>query len=182
MPRINRHNQTHQKVRPTKRKRLPFRQMGYSKQNTYPQAKLKGIKPVGQPQASLNVTTLTVQTHPPQRRLPRSEGYFWRYQSNSDGIENKLTSTQPFWVRNSTLKSMSNPQKASIHTSKISMIRSSFFKKGLCGLKQSVNLWYYDTKLTLNKFGLKCAQSDACLFIGKGIYVIMHVDDFQIFS
>lgn len=55
-------------------------------------------------------------------------------------------------------------------------------RKGLYGLKQSANLWYYDAKLTLNKFGLKCAQSDACLFIGRGIYVIMHVDDFQISS
>ena len=54
--------------------------------------------------------------------------------------------------------------------------------KGLYGLKQSANLWHHDASETMIALGLKRTQSDACLFIGKGVIVLIHVDDLQIFS
>ena len=53
-------------------------------------------------------------------------------------------------------------------------------KKGLYGLKQAAYLWYYDATETLEKLGLRRTASDACLFQGNGIIVLLHVDDFQI--
>ncbi|KJX96367.1 retrovirus-related Pol polyprotein from transposon TNT 1-94 [Zymoseptoria brevis] len=55
-------------------------------------------------------------------------------------------------------------------------------KKGLYGLKQAAALWHYDAVDTLQKLGLTRTVSDACLFQGKGILVLLHVDDFQIFG
>lgn len=55
-------------------------------------------------------------------------------------------------------------------------------EKGLYGLKQAANLWYYDASDTMTKLDLKRTSSDACLFTGKGVIVLVHVDDFQIFS
>lgn len=55
-------------------------------------------------------------------------------------------------------------------------------KKGLYGLKQAANLWYHDAAGTMLEMGLKRTSSDACVFTGKGIIIVMHVDDFQIFA
>ena len=55
-------------------------------------------------------------------------------------------------------------------------------KKGLYGLKQAANLWHQDAVITIEALGLKRTETDACLFTRKGIIVLMHVDDFQVFS
>ena len=52
-------------------------------------------------------------------------------------------------------------------------------KKGMYGLKQAAAFWYQDAVILLEKLGLRRTVSDACLFMGKGILVLMHVD-FQI--
>jgi len=54
--------------------------------------------------------------------------------------------------------------------------------KGLYGLKQAAALWYHDALGTLQKLGMHRTASDACLLIGNDTLVLMHVDDFQIFS
>lgn len=54
--------------------------------------------------------------------------------------------------------------------------------KGLYGLKQSAHLWYHHVSDTMVEMGMERLKSDACVFTSKGIIVIMHVDDFQIFS
>ena len=55
-------------------------------------------------------------------------------------------------------------------------------RKGMYGLKQAAALWYQDAVILLEKLGLRRTVSDACLFMGKDILVLMHVDDFQILS
>lgn len=54
--------------------------------------------------------------------------------------------------------------------------------KGLYGLKQAANLWFHDASRTMKQLGLRRTTSDACLFKGKGVLVLMYVDDFQILS
>ena len=55
-------------------------------------------------------------------------------------------------------------------------------KKALYGLKQAAALWYQDAVKTLQSLSMKRTTSDACLFLRKNTLVLMHVDDFQIFS
>jgi hypothetical protein len=54
--------------------------------------------------------------------------------------------------------------------------------KGLYGLKQAANLWHHNASNTIEALGLKRTASNVCLFIGKGVLVLIYVDDFQIFS
>lgn len=56
--------------------------------------------------------------------------------------------------------------------------------KGLYGLKQAAALWYDDAKSTLAQLGLLPTTSDICLYTNseKDIFVLMHVDDFQVVS
>lgn len=55
-------------------------------------------------------------------------------------------------------------------------------RKGLYGLKQAAALWYDDVKASLAQQGLFPTLSDACLYTNKNkdLFVLMHVDDFQV--
>jgi Reverse transcriptase (RNA-dependent DNA polymerase) len=57
-------------------------------------------------------------------------------------------------------------------------------KKTLYGLRQSAFLWHEHLRGTLAKLGFKSAKSDVCLFLNdqEDTYVIVYVDDIQIFS
>lgn len=49
--------------------------------------------------------------------------------------------------------------------------------KGLYGLKQSARLWYKTAQTVFVKLGFRRSQADHCLFIKKGLWVLVYVDD-----
>ena len=52
--------------------------------------------------------------------------------------------------------------------------------KSLYGLKQAPRAWFELVKMEFQKLGLKAGDSDLNLFIGKGVYILLFVDDMLI--
>jgi hypothetical protein len=52
--------------------------------------------------------------------------------------------------------------------------------KSLYGLKQAPRAWFELVKSEFHKLGLKASDADPNLFIGKGVYILLFVDDMLI--